>query len=73
MAHGYRFYAVELRKYGYSLLEGQRPDFVRSMYEVLSGCDCVQIRDEIHDLFLSSRQVREEAFRVVFRWLGRTG
>lgn len=33
VAHGYRFYAVELRKYGHSLLEGQHPDFARSMYE----------------------------------------
>lgn len=33
VAHGYRFYAVELRKYGRSLLEGQHPDFARSMYE----------------------------------------
>lgn len=33
VAHGYRFYAVELRKYGHSYLEGQHPDFARSMYE----------------------------------------
>lgn len=64
---------MELRKYAYSLLEGQHPDFVRSMYEYYPDVTCVQIRDGIHDLFLSSRQVREEAFRVVFRWLGRTG
>lgn len=33
VAQGYRFYAVELRKYGHSYLEGQHPDFARSMYE----------------------------------------
>ena len=33
VAHGYRFYAVELRKYGRSLREGQHPAFARSMYE----------------------------------------
>ena len=33
VARGYRFYAVELRKYGRSWLEGQHPDFARSMYE----------------------------------------
>ena len=32
-AHGYRFYAVELRKYGRSLREGHHPNFARSMYE----------------------------------------
>lgn len=31
--HGYRFYAVELRKYGRSLSEGQHPNFARSMTE----------------------------------------
>lgn len=33
VARGYRFYAVELRKYGRSMLEGQHPNFARSMYE----------------------------------------
>ena len=33
VTRGYRFYAVELRKYGRSWLEGQHPDFARSMYE----------------------------------------
>lgn len=33
VARGYRFYAVELRKYGRSLLEGQHPNFARSMTE----------------------------------------
>lgn len=33
LAHGYRFYAVDLRKYGRSWRAGQHPDFARSMYE----------------------------------------
>lgn len=32
----------------------------------------VQIRDGIHDLFLSTHKVRAEAFRIMFEWLGRT-
>lgn len=48
VAHGYRFYAVELRKYGRSLREGQHPDFARSMYEYYP------------DLTESIRHIREE-------------
>lgn len=33
VARGYRFYAVELRKYGRSWREGQHPDFCRSLCE----------------------------------------
>lgn len=48
VAHGYRFYAVDLRKYGRSLREGQHPDFARSMYEYYP------------DLTESIRHIREE-------------
>ena len=48
VAHGYRFYAVELRKYGRSLREGQHPEFARSMYEYYP------------DLTESIRHIREE-------------
>ena len=48
VAHGYRFYAVELRKYGRSLREGQHPDFARSMYEYYP------------DLTESIRHIRDE-------------
>ena len=48
VAHGYRFYAVELRKYGRSLREGQHPDIARSMYEYYP------------DLTESIRHIREE-------------
>lgn len=31
----------------------------------------VQVRDGIHDLFLSRKPVRAEAFRLVFDWMER--
>lgn len=33
LAHGYDFYALELRKYGHALLEHQHPNYCRSMEE----------------------------------------
>lgn len=38
--HGYNFYAVDLRKYGRSLLEGQRMFQVRDLHEYFPDIDC---------------------------------
>lgn len=37
--HGYRFYAVDLRRYGRSLMPGQRPFMVRSIREYYADVD----------------------------------
>ncbi|KAA9338338.1 alpha/beta hydrolase [Hymenobacter busanensis] len=38
-AHGYRFYALDLRKYGRSLLPHQRPNNVRNLHEYFPDLD----------------------------------
>ena len=37
--HGYRFYAVDLRRYGRSLIPGQKPFFVRKISEYYADVD----------------------------------
>lgn len=51
--HGYNFYAVDLRKYGRSLLEGQHPNFCRSL------------REYYPDLTESIRQIRADGNQEV--------
>ena len=37
--HGYNFYALELRKYGHSLLPHQHPNYCKSLYEYFEELD----------------------------------
>lgn len=39
--HGYNFYAIELRKYGHSLLSHQHPNYCKSLYEYFEEIDIV--------------------------------
>jgi alpha-beta hydrolase superfamily lysophospholipase len=52
-ARGYDFYALDLRKYGRSLLEHQTPNFARDMSEYFTEIDAaVRIIREDHDVLL---------------------
>lgn len=46
VAHGYDFYAVDIRKYGRSLLPGQRPFEVRSLNEYFPDIDSALVAIE---------------------------
>lgn len=45
---GYNFYAIELRKYGHSLLPNQHPNYCKSLYEYFEEIDI--IIEKIHSL-----------------------
>lgn len=46
--HGYNFYAIELRKYGHSLLKHQHPNYCKSLYEYFEELDLAL--EKINDL-----------------------